>query len=349
MSQKSPKGTEATLFLPKINLCWSTWIKHNNPSPPTPRPPQGHPVPTAGFQAFVKEPFRLGSQALGLRSLNPPVEKTGEGQENSATARQHGGPKEHAGETDPERRRCLWPPLPAGRRACLLPHSRLDPAEREDRGQRGCFRCRPTVRAPCAKEHGALPHRRPGKLPRGHRTRPRGCRAEAWLGAGSGRKEAASPALQAGQAPPGWCGARRLRGGGGQSRACARGTESRRREALETAGPACLRPSRRETGWDAPAPSSAGRCAGPGSPRCRAPEAALAGRPGGRKQLGPRSPAPGSRVQGSAVFRLPSDPTLGAQRPPGCVALAQPSSRCQINEPTSGWVYSSAGKQPSGK
>ena len=171
---------EAALFLAKINLCWSTWKKHNNPSPPTPRPPQGHPVPAAGFQAFVKEPFRLGIRALGLRSLNPPVEKTGEGKENSASARQHGGSKEHEGETDPERRGCLRPPLPTGRRACLLPHARLDPAEREDRGQRGCLRCRPTVRAaPCAKEHGARPHGRPGKLPSGHRTWPRGCRAEA--------------------------------------------------------------------------------------------------------------------------------------------------------------------------
>lgn len=70
---------------------------------------------------------------------------------------------------------------------------------------------------------------------------------------------------------------------------------------------------------------------------------------GRRKRLGSRRPAPGSRVQGSAVFRLPSDLTLGAQRPPGCAAMAQPSSRCQINEPTSGWVYSSAGTQPSGK
>lgn len=123
------------------------------------------------------------------------------------------------------------------------------------------------------------------------------------------------------------------------------------------AGPARLRPSlrmpgrgcRREAGRGAPAPRSVGRCTAPRSPRSRAPEAALAGRPGGRKPLGPRRPAPKSRVQGSAVFRLPSDLTLGAQRPPGCAALAQPSSRCQINEPTSGWVYSSAGKQPSGK
>lgn len=300
MSQKSPKGTEAALFLAKINLCWSTWIKHNNPSPPTPRPPQGHPVPTAGFQAFVKEPFRLGSQALGPRSLNPPVEKTGEGKENSATARQHGGPKEHAGQTDPERRRCLWPPLPAGRRACLLLHSRLDPAEREDRGQRGCFRCRPTVRAPCAKEHGALPHRRPGKLPRGHRTRPRGCRAEAWLGAGSGRKEAASPALQAGQAPPGWCGARRLRGGGGQSRACARGTESRRREALEMAGPARLRPrgTRRLRAPPGAAQGPGHRAAGLRKPRWRG------GRAGG-SSLGRAAPRPGAACRVQPCFGCP--------------------------------------------
>lgn len=43
-----------------------------------------------------------------------------------------------------------------------------------------------------------------------------------------------------------------------------------------------------------------------------------------------------SSVQGSAVFRLPSDLTPGPQRPPGCAAMVQLSSRCQINEPTSG-------------
>lgn len=57
---------------------------------------------------------------------------------------------------------------------------------------------------------------------------------------------------------------------------------------------------------------------------------------------GPGSSPGSSRVQGSAMFRLPSDLTLGPQRPPGCAAVAQLSSRCQINEPTSGWVYSPA-------
>lgn len=59
--------------------------------------------------------------------------------------------------------------------------------------------------------------------------------------------------------------------------------------------------------------------------------------------VGGRGSSPGSsRVQGSAVFRLPSDLTPGPQKPPGCVAMAQLSSRCQINEPTSGWVYTPA-------
>lgn len=52
------------------------------------------------------------------------------------------------------------------------------------------------------------------------------------------------------------------------------------------------------------------------------------------------------------MFRLPSDLTPGPQRPPGCVAMAQLSSRCQINEPTSGWVYtpaSQAALQPSSR
>lgn len=60
-----------------------------------------------------------------------------------------------------------------------------------------------------------------------------------------------------------------------------------------------------------------------------------------RQEAGAPSPW-SSSVQGSAVFRLPSDLTPGPQRPPGCAAMAQLSSRCQINEPTSGWVYSPA-------
>ena len=205
------------------------------------------------------------------------------------------------------------------------------------------------------EEHGARPRGRRAETPKKTPERPQdpapGLR-------GQSPDRAASPRSprQALSSGPG----RRLRDGAGRgdSRESPRqGTESPRREAWEPARPAHPRPSqrtpgrgwRREAGQGAPAPSSARRCAGPGSPRSRAPEAALAGRPGGRKRLGPHRPAPRSRVQGSAVFRLPSDLTLSAQRPPGCAALAQASSRCQINEPTSGWVYSSAGKQPSGK
>lgn len=147
-----------------------------------------------------------------------------------------------------------------------------------------------------------------------------------------------------------WCW-RRACGGGGVlgERGCTPATEPRRRGAggSAIAGPAAQDP-RAKAGK---ALGSAGVTALPDA-GCRAGGEKRRGPPqvlGPKRRLGQRRPAPGSRVQGSAVFRLPSDLTPGPQRPPGCAAMAQPSSRCEINEPTSGWVYSSAKKQPSGK
>lgn len=137
--------------------------------------------------------------------------------------------------------------------------------------------------------------------------------------------------------------------------------EPRRREASESVGPARIMQGKgrgERAGRPRLLPSPVGGHEGPRSPRSWAPEASLAGARGRRPGPGAvlreeaargAPPRARERVQGSAVFRLPFALTRGAQRPPGCAAMAQPSSRCQINEPTSGWVYSSAGKQPSGK
>ena len=143
---------------------------------PTPGPP--------GSRRWRRtEEFGLVIRALGFRSLNPPVEKTGGGKGNLAGPCQPGGSKQHAGEL--ERGHGL---LPAGTCAALLPHARLGRSSEKTKAHEAAFDasrlsqgCTVCVKNTEPGLAGAGP-KSPRKLRRGHRTRPQGFRGRGRTG-----------------------------------------------------------------------------------------------------------------------------------------------------------------------
>lgn len=329
---------------------------------------QPPPLPAAGVQAFVQGPKGGGSERRDLQVRICRRRKRGKRQETQQAlsasgvrgARGGSGPP---GRTQPGRAR---PPLPAPAARpygtpASAPGSRKTgfPGRGGQGGPRAGGSTGPATRAPAPNAQGNAPAP-PGPGRRAGGRRPGSQRV--WAGRAA-RRSPAGLAPRLVREGDKWGGGRRG-GGHGLGRACTPRADSRRREASASAQPVgTLRLSQGggRGGEEGPGglrllPSSRLPPRGARSPRSRAPEAAGLGRGredgaggaagGSGSGQPPRAP---ERVQGSAVFRLPPDLTLGAQRPPGCTAVAQPSRRCQINEPTSGWVYSSAGKQPSGK
>lgn len=183
-----------------------------SPNPPTPGPPGSRPWRRT-------EEFGLVIRALGFRSLNLPVEKTGGGKGNLAGPCQPGGSKQHAGELDREPRAGPW--SPPRRDLCGPPPARTPRSlERENEGSRGCLRCQQIKSGlhRVREEHGARPRGRRAEIPRKTPERPQDpAPGLHGLEAGPGglsRESAASSEFRAGPTPPGWRGARRLQGRG---------------------------------------------------------------------------------------------------------------------------------------